>query len=175
MEVSLERFNAFNLPRIAQLAQRSNQFNLTTRRYSEAACEAMMYDSTVVPLTLRLSDKFGDYGLVSIIILKHINEDIEIDEYLMSCRVLQRGVETFAMNAIFAYAASQGVNRVIGQFIPTAKNDMVNQFYGRFGFCRISDNGDGASRWALAVDDYVPGGNFLHPLVNELRAHAHAE
>ena len=91
MEIRLERFNAFNLPRIAQLIQRSNQFNLITRRYGEAACEAMMKDRALAPLTLRLADKFGDYGLISVVILKHEGEDLEIDEYLMSCRVLQRG------------------------------------------------------------------------------------
>ena len=95
MEIRLERFNAFNLPRIAQLIQRSNQFNLMTRRYGEAACEAMMKDPSRAPLTLRLADKFGDYGLISVVILKHAGEDLEIDEYLMSCRVLQRGVESF--------------------------------------------------------------------------------
>ena len=95
MEIRLERFNAFNLPRIAQLIQRSNQFNLMTRRYGEAACEAMMKDPSLAPLTLRLADKFGDYGLISVVILKHAGEDLEIDEYLMSCRVLQRGVESF--------------------------------------------------------------------------------
>ena len=74
MEIRLERFNAFNLPRIAQLIQRSNQFNLMTRRYGEAACEAMMKDPSVAPLTLRLADKFGDYGLISVVILKHAGE-----------------------------------------------------------------------------------------------------
>src|SRR5208337_485555 len=84
MEIRLERFNAFNLPRIAQLTQRSNQFNLMTRRYGEAACEAMMKDTSIAPFTLKLGDKFGDYGLISIVVLKSSREDIEIDEYLMS-------------------------------------------------------------------------------------------
>ena len=74
MEIRLERFNAFNLPRIAQLSQRSNQFNLMTRRYGEAACEAMMSDPSIAPLTVKLADKFGDYGLISVVILKHAGE-----------------------------------------------------------------------------------------------------
>jgi FkbH-like protein len=168
MKIRLERFNAFNLPRIAQLSQRSNQFNLMTRRYSQAACEAMMTDGSVVPLTLRLSDKFGDYGLISLVILQNGGEDVRIDEYLMSCRVLQRGVEGFAMNNIFAYAARQGAKRVVGQYVPTAKNDMVKDFFRGFGFEKTFEDDSGASEWALAVDAYEPHTVFMKPVVNEL-------
>ncbi len=168
MEIRLERFNAFNLPRIAQLIQRSNQFNLMTRRYGEAACEAMMKDPALAPLTLRLADKFGDYGLISVVILKHAGEELEIDEYLMSCRVLQRGVESFAMNNIFAYAARLGAKRVVGHYIPTAKNEMVKGFFQGFGFEKVADGDGGASQWALAVDAYQPREVFMTPVVNEL-------
>jgi FkbH-like protein len=177
MEIRLERFNAFNLPRIAQLTQRSNQFNLTTRRYGEAACEAMMNDRSLAPLTLKLTDKFGDYGLISVIILKSVGQDLEIDEYLMSCRVLQRGVEQFAMNNVFAYAARHGAERVVGHYIPTTKNDMVRDFFKTFGFEKISEDSAGASKWALAVDAYQPREVFMTPVVNELLndGSAHAE
>ena len=168
MEIRLERFNAFNLPRIAQLTQRSNQFNLMTRRYGQAACEAMMNDQSLAPLTLKLSDKFGDYGLISIVILKPAGLDIEIDEYLMSCRVLQRGVENFAMNNIFAYAGRQGAKRVIGRYSPTAKNGMVKDFFKNFGFELVSEDIVSVSRWALAVEDYKPREVFMTPVVNEL-------
>ena len=168
MEIRLERFNAFKLPRIAQLIQRSNQFNLMTRRYGEAACEAMMKEPSLAPLTLRLADKFGDYGLISVVILKHAGEDLEIDEYLMSCRVLQRGVESFAMNNIFAYAARLGAKRVVGHYIPTAKNDMVKGFLKSFGFEKVTDGDKGASQWALAVEAYRPREVFMTPVVNEL-------
>ena len=168
MEIRLERFNAFNLPRIAQLIQRSNQFNLMTRRYGEAACEAMMKDPSLAPLTLRLADKFGDYGLISVVILKHAGEDLEIDEYLMSCRVLQRGVESFTMNNIFSYAARLGAKRVIGHYLPTTKNDMVKGFFKSFGFEKVADGDGGASQWALAVDAYQPRETFMTPVVNEL-------
>ena len=168
MEIRLERFNAFNLPRIAQLIQRSNQFNLMTRRYGEAACEAMMKDPSRAPLTLRLADKFGDYGLISVVILKHAGEDLEIDEYLMSCRVLQRGVESFTINNIFSYAARLGAKRVVGHYLPTAKNDMVKGFFKSFGFEKVADGDGGASQWALAVDAYRPRETFMTPVVNEL-------
>ena len=168
MEIRLERFNAFNLPRIAQLIQRSNQFNLMTRRYGEAACEAMMKDRALAPLTLRLADKFGDYGLISVVILKHEGEDLEIDEYLMSCRVLQRGVEAFTMNNIFAYAARLGAKRVVGHYIPTKKNDMVKGFYKGFGFEKVADGDGGASQWALAVDAYRPRQAFMTLVISDL-------
>lgn len=168
MEIRLERFNAFNLPRIAQLIQRSNQFNLMTRRYGEAACEAMMNDPSVAPLTLRLADKFGDYGLISVVILKHAGQDLEIDEYLMSCRVLQRGVENFTMNNIFSYAARLGAKRVVGHYLPTAKNDMVKGFFKSFGFVKVADGDGGASHWTLAIDAYQPRDTFMTPVVNEL-------
>jgi FkbH-like protein len=168
MQIKLERFNAFNLPRIAQLIQRSNQFNLMTRRYGEAACEAMMKDASFAPLTLKLSDKFGDYGLISVVILKPSGEDLEIDEYLMSCRVLQRGVESFAMNNIFAYAQRLGAKRVVGRYIPTAKNDMVKDFFRGFGFEKVGEVDGGGSEWALAVKEYRPREVFMTEAVNEL-------
>ena len=168
MEIRLERFNAFNLPRIAQLIQRSNQFNLMTRRYGEAACEAMMADPSVAPFTVKLADKFGDYGLISVVILKNAGGDVEIDEYLMSCRVLQRGVESFTMNNIFSYAARLGAKRVVGHYLPTKKNDMVKGFFKSFGFEKVADGEGGASQWALAVDAYQPRETFMTPVVNEL-------
>jgi FkbH-like protein len=168
MEIRLERFNPFNLPRIAQLIQRSNQFNLMTRRYGEAACEAMMKDPFLAPLTLRLADKFGDYGLISVVILKHVGEEVEIDEYLMSCRVLQRGVENFTMNNIFAYAARLGAKRVVGHYLPTKKNAMVKDFFKGFGFEKVAEGDVGKSQWALAIDAYKPREVFMTPIINEL-------
>ena len=101
-------------------------------------------------------------------ILKNAGSDIEIDEYLMSCRVLQRGVESFTMNNIFSYAARQGAKRVTGHYLPTKKNDMVKGFFKSFGFEKIADGDGGASQWALAVDAYQPRETFMTPVVNEL-------
>jgi FkbH-like protein len=169
MKIKLERFSPFNLPRIAQLSQRSNQFNLATRRYSEAVCAALMNDDkNAVPFTLTLSDKFGDYGLISVIILKRKGDDIDIDEYLMSCRVLKRGVESFAMNNIFGFAARHGARRVTGRYIRSGKNDMTKDFFGDFGFKKLSEAANGNSEWALEVEAYEPRETFLDPLVVEL-------
>jgi FkbH-like protein len=155
MEIIEERFNSFNLPRIAQLIQRSNQFNLTTRRYSESECfELSTNDLNYYPFTLSLLDKFGSYGLICVSILKFESSEIYIDEYLMSCRVLQRGVEHYAMNRIFEIAHDKGASRVVGEYLPTSKNAMVKGFYEKFGFECIEERTDGSSKWALAVDVY---------------------
>lgn len=165
MTIRLERFNPFNLPRIAQLIQRSNQFNLTTRRYNESACHAFMEDHEgCAPFTLTLADRFGDHGLISVVILRFDNETIDIDEYLMSCRVLQRGVESFAMNAIFALAQERGAKQVRGRYIRTAKNAMVTDFYAQFGFEKVGETPDGGVEWAMAVDRYEEREVFITPV-----------
>ncbi len=156
MTISLERFKPFNLPRVAQLIQRSNQFNLTTRRHGEAACAAMMDDPAVLPLTVTLADKFGDYGLISVVILVRQGASLEIETYLMSCRVLKRGVEQFVMNRIVEYAARLGVERVVGRYVATAKNAMVSGFYADFGFQKLDDDGNGTVTWGLAPASYTP-------------------
>jgi len=155
MTINLERFNNFNLPRIAQLIQRSNQYNLTTKRYSEAECESLSQDlEHTFPFTLTLVDKFGGYGLICVVVLKFSGEDAYIDEFLMSCRVLQRGVENYAMNRIFSEAKLRGAKRVIGRYIPSPKNNMVKDFYDKFKFQLIETSEMGVSTWSRDVDSY---------------------
>lgn len=168
MTIKLERFNRFNLPRIAQLIQRSNQFNLCTRRYSEAACEGLMTDPGSVTLTVNLSDKFGDYGLISVIILKIDGDSLVIDEYLMSCRVLQRGVEHFVMNRIVAFAQERGFRQIKGAYLRTPKNAMVKEFFSQFGFMKTAENDRGDSSWLLEVERYAPLDALMTPVVDEL-------
>lgn len=154
--VIFTRFEPANLNRIAQLIQRSNQFNLTTQRYAEAQCQAFMQDMETFPFSITVSDRFGDFGLVLVCILKNQPDCIEIDTFLMSCRVLQRGVEQFAMNKIVEYAQQQGRARVRGRYIPTAKNVMVKDFFEQFGFRKLADRGSEGAEWQLDVADYVP-------------------
>ena len=140
-EAVFRQFERANLSRIAQLIQRSNQFNLTTRRYAESECEAIMNDpENFYPFTIALRDRVGDFGLINIVILRLHRPDgaLEIDTFLMSCRVLQRGVEEYAMNKIFEYARQCGYERVVGRYIPTAKNVMVKDFFQRFGFLGVA-------------------------------------
>jgi FkbH-like protein len=167
-EATFRRFEHANMSRIAQLIQRSNQFNLTTRRYAESECEAMMNNPDFFPFTITLQDRFGDFGLINIAILRLLRPDraIEIDTFLMSCRVLQRGVEEYAMNKIFEYAQQGQYESVRGRYIPTAKNTMVRDFFQRFGFIRVGDSGAADSEWSLQVHDYVPREVFIreHPV-----------
>jgi FkbH-like protein len=160
-----QRFEPATLGRIAQLIQRSNQFNLTTRRYSEAECKAMMEDrERFCPFTISVQDRFGDFGLINVVILRMRPADrlLEIDTFLMSCRVLQRGVEQLAMNKIFDCARQGGCESVVGRYIPTAKNVMVKSFFEQFGFHQAGVSEDGATAWRLETNAYVPRKVFIN-------------
>lgn len=134
-------FDAFHYPRIAQLTQRSNQFNLRTVRYTEAQIEALAQDEGHICLYFMLKDKFGDHGLISVVILdKQAEGSLFISEWLMSCRVLKRGMEEFIVNTILRTAAEQGFRRVVGEYLPTPKNAMVKDLYEKLGFDRIDEN-----------------------------------
>lgn len=164
------RFQPQNLSRIAQLLQRSNQFNLTTHRYSEAECKALMEDEPgCFPFSITIQDRVGEFGLVQIAILRKRKKILEIDTFLMSCRVLQRGVEQFAMNKIFEYAQRGGYERVTGRYIPTAKNIMVKGFYEQFGF-KLEVGGDpsGETTWSLPISEYAPRKVFIRELPGPL-------
>lgn len=135
MESSVEPFTKFNTPRVAQLSQRSNQFNLRTVRYTEADIKNMADDSNIVSLAFSLKDKFGDNGLIAVVILKKLNEEeLFIDTWFMSCRVLKRGMENFTLNKIVEIARKIGAKRIIGEYIPTLKNEMVKDHYKSLGF-----------------------------------------
>jgi FkbH-like protein len=169
MTIKLERFAPATLPRIAQLIQRSNQFNLTTRRYNEAACEAMMSTGDgCIPFTVTLTDKFGDYGLISVVILKPDGEALDVDTFLMSCRVLKRGVEQFVMNQIFELASRLGMERVVGRYLRSPKNGMVQNFYADFGFRLIDGSDGGDTIWTLEPSAYAARTTFMTPLALEL-------
>jgi FkbH-like protein len=160
MRIGVERFDQFHLPRIAQLIQRSNQFNLTTRRITEAECESLMKDSRWIPLYATLSDRLGDHGLISVVIMEKRDETLAIHTWLMSCRVLARGVEQFLMNTVFEEAKRLGLDQVSGEYIRTAKNEMVREFFRQFGFS-LTEEKDGHTRWALRVGEYSPSKTFL--------------
>jgi FkbH-like protein len=155
MTIKVERFSEFNLPRIVQLMQRSNQFNLTTRRYNHSVCCKIMRDPASCALTMSLKDTFGDSGLICIIIL-NVSETVVIDEFLMSCRVLNRGVEAFVMNTIFELARRRGANSVVGSYVPTPKNGMVQNFYSGFGFALVEEKVLGETTWQLDLAAYSP-------------------
>jgi len=140
MEARIGEFQPLDVPRIAQLINKSNQFNLTTRRRTDSQVRAIFSDPCQFGFTVRLADRFGDYGLISVVILKAAADEVEIDTWLMSCRVLKRQVEDEVLNQIVRFAASRGIGRIRGVYLPTAKNAMVGDHYLQMGFTPLSDS-----------------------------------
>ena len=147
-------FTKFNTPRVAQLSQRSNQFNLRTIRYTEADIENMAQNSDVIDLSFTLEDKFGDNGLIAVIIMKKQDEEtLFIDTWFMSCRVLKRGMENFTLNTMVEYAKAKGYKKIIGEYIPTPKNKMVEMHYPNLGFSKIETE---SNKYVLDLATYAP-------------------
>ncbi|WP_247369091.1 HAD-IIIC family phosphatase [Bradyrhizobium sp. CW10] len=140
MRATIKEFDALDLPRIAQLIARSNQFNLTTARRSEAEIQGLLSRPDYRCFTMRLEDRFGDSGLISVVIAKIEDSVLVLDTCLMSCRVLKRQVEDEIMNEIFRLAELAGCARVRGVYLPTAKNGIVAGIYEAFGFVRTEDS-----------------------------------
>lgn len=133
-------FDDFNIPRISQLTQRSNQFNLRTIRYTEGEIAEIAKSDKYLTLYFTLKDKFGDHGLISVVILEKQGKNLFVDTWLMSCRVLKRTVEEFIVNKMIETAKKNGFEKVIGEYIPTAKNAMVKDIYEKLGFKRTDGN-----------------------------------
>jgi FkbH-like protein len=145
----VEPFNKFNTPRVAQLSQRSNQFNLRTVRYTESDIEAIAVSKDVFSFSFTLEDKFGDNGMICVIILrKEDQETLFIDTWFMSCRVLKRGMENFVLNTISNFAKEKGFNYLKGEYIETVKNEMVKNHYFQLGFDQSGNN------WLLNTEKY---------------------
>ncbi len=143
------RFDDAHRQRIVQLVNKTNQFNLTTRRYSEAEYDAFLRDAQVIGLHLRLRDRFGDNGLIAVVIARAQGDALAIDSWLMSCRVLGREVERATLLLLVEQARARGLARLIGQYIPTSKNGMVRDLYERLGFQKIDDG-----RFVLPIADF---------------------
>lgn len=135
MRSEVSAFNKFNTPRIAQLSQRSNQFNLRTIRYSETDVQRIANSKDHATFSFTLEDKFGDNGLICVVILhKEDNKTLFIDTWFMSCRILKRGMEFFVLNTISSFAKDNGFAYLKGEYIPTLKNEMVRGHYKDLGF-----------------------------------------
>jgi FkbH-like protein len=157
----IEPLNKFNTPRIAQLSQRSNQFNLRTKRYTETDLEQLSKSEKYHTFAFDLTDKYGNNGLICGIILFEKSEtELFIDTWFMSCRVLKRGMEQFVLNTIAAFALSKNFNKLIGEYIPTLKNEMVKNHYENLGFTKVNDY------WELDVSKYQPLATFITPKYN---------
>jgi FkbH-like protein len=155
MTIHFAAFDAVGRARIAQLTNRSNQFNLTTRRHDEAAIAALESRADAFTLQVRLADRFGDNGMIGVVICTAAGSDWVIDTWLMSCRVLNRRVEEAVLDVLATSGRARGVTRLVGLYIPTARNGMVRDHYARLGFEQAGTE-HGAVRWHLGLADYVP-------------------
>lgn len=157
MVADVRPFDSVNRARIAQLINKSNQFNLTTRRYTEREVAAMEGDAALATLQFRLVDRFGDNGMIAVVVLRPADsQTLEIDTWLMSCRVLGRRMEEATLFHIIAAGRKLGATAITGTYLPTAKNRMVADHYGKLGFTLVSAGDDGSSRWRLDLADYAP-------------------
>lgn len=154
MTITFQPFDEMGRARIVQLINKSNQFNLTTRRYTEPEVAEAENDPSVFTLQVRLADIFGDNGMISVVICRPDHEDTwVIDTWLMSCRVLGRKVEQMVLNEILGHARTAGIRKLIGEFRPTDRNKLVVDHYAGLGFSQTAHEAGGATRWQLLVDD----------------------
>jgi len=155
MTSAVKGFDSFNTPRVAQLTQRSNQFNLRTVRYTEGEIAALITAPGAYTLSFDLKDSYGDHGLIAALILKEQEGALFIDTWVMSCRVLSRGMEQFIINQIVNLAEKQKISSVIGEYLPTQKNGIVKELYPSLGF--VQDNG----KWMLSVQDFKSFNTYI--------------
>ena len=155
MVCTIAPFDPISRVRVAQLVNKSNQFNLTTRRYSEAEIQAAEVDPRRHTVQIRLLDRFGDNGLICVLIADKGLQSWSIDTWLMSCRVLGRRVQEAALQALVGAARAAGATELIGRYIPSAKNQMVKDHYERLGFELMESGSDGATTWRLPVAAFV--------------------
>jgi FkbH-like protein len=161
MTATIGPIQTTTLERSTQLINKSNQFNLTTRRRNVAEVMELMQLPDWVTVTVSLSDRFGDNGLISVV-LAHVRQDVlEIDTWLMSCRVLKRGVESFLLNHLCEEGKARGLKSIRGEYIPTARNELVRNHYGELGFHKVETESDRQNLWELRLAGYKPQKNFI--------------
>ena len=157
------RFDLVGQPRIVQLINKTNQFNLTTRRVTDDEVGNLVSDAAALTLQIRLLDQFGDNGIIAIVagVPTPSSQTINLQIWLMSCRVLGRGMEEETLNLIVAEARRLGATRLTGDHIPSAKNGMVRDHYNKLGFSLVTEQPDGTTTWALDLNSFVPRQTFI--------------
>jgi FkbH-like protein len=154
MTITFQPFDGMGRARIVQLINKSNQYNLTTRRYTDPEVAEAENDSEVFTMQVRLADVFGDNGMISVVICRPGEAGVwEIDTWLMSCRVLERRVEHMVLREILEHARRAGVGKIVGTYRPTDRNKLVMGHYGKLGFTKVAEEESGLTRWELVVDD----------------------
>lgn len=156
MQATIRAFEPIYIQRIAQLTNKSNQFNLTTLRCSESDINRMQASDDYLCLYGKLADKFGDNGVVSVVAGQIEDKTLHMRLWLMSCRVLKRGMEDAMLDTLVSDARAKNLETVIGYYYPTPKNNMVREFYKTMGFRLVSQDENGNTTWALDVASYEP-------------------
>lgn len=154
MHADILPFPEVYIARITQLTNKSNQFNLTTRRYTEEEIRAASEDGKHICLYGKLWDRFGDNGVVSVVIGEIAGEELHIRLWLMSCRVLKKDMELAMLDTLVARARETGIKKLVGYYYPTAKNNMVRELYGVFGFEKVREDEAGNTVWELRTEGY---------------------
>ncbi|MDL2287658.1 HAD-IIIC family phosphatase [Eubacteriales bacterium OttesenSCG-928-G02] len=160
MKAEIDSFCPVYFARITQLTNKSNQFNLTTKRYTQSEIEAISCDKNYITLYGRLEDTFGDNGVVSVVIGNIKDASLYIDLWLMSCRVLKRDMELAMLDTLVSECKSKNINKIIGYYYPTPKNKMVENLYGVFGFNKISQT-ESETVWELDIDNYENKNKYI--------------
>jgi FkbH-like protein len=158
MEIWLQPFDEACRKRITQLINKSNQFNLTTRRYTESEVASFEASTDFFTMQVRLKDAFGDNGMISVVICRPTSQlEWVIDTWLMSCRVLGRRVENMVLKEIVVRASERGIKNLRGFYLPTERNSLVEHHYPNLGFYHVASHPDGSTEWLLPVE----GANVL--------------
>lgn len=155
MELSIKKADKFSIPRVSQLTQRTNQFNLTTRRYSEAEIKKLSESRDADVYYVHLKDRFGDSGIVGVAIVKYSGREAFVDTFLLSCRVIGRGIEDVLLKACINAAIKRGCEVIIGLYVPTKKNSQVEGFYESHLFSCLEKN-DSGIRYSFSLKKSFP-------------------
>jgi len=160
-EAVIRPFEELHIDRITQLINKTNQFNLTTKRQSRSKVEERMRSDAYLTAYVRLADRFGDNGLISVWYGNCEGTRLTIEQWLMSCRVFNRGVEQLLMNYIAEQAGRRGITEIHGTYVPTPKNGLVANLYPSLGFQPVDKTDNDSTEWVLALDRYEPRNVFI--------------
>lgn len=175
MSAEIAPFSSVYLERITQLINKTNQFNLTTKRYTSGEIEAVASDLSYVTLYGRLADRFGDNGLVSVLIGRVVAEAVELDIWLMSCRVLSREMELAMFDTLVEQCQARGICRIVGVYIPSKKNSMVAGHYRSLGFTAIEGSSESRQLWVYKVpESYAPKTRYVRRVADSVGAGGNA-
>ncbi len=161
MKAEIKPFAPVYMQRITQLTNKSNQFNLTTKRYTQQEIESAVEDGKHITLYGKLADMFGDNGVVSVVIGEIKDDVCDIELWLMSCRVLKKNIEYAMLDTLVSECKARGLSKIIGHYYPTAKNGMVKNLFADFGFEKVLEAEDGTTEWILSTENYENKNNVI--------------